>query len=96
MDKNTRDILDSLDFIKERMASKSDIAELGLELSSFRTDTERNFRSLSVELRDITRRLDLLDQSFSQLKGVTKEIDDLRTRVHDIEKHLGLAKKIAA
>ena len=28
--------------------------------------------------------------------SVTKEIDDIRDRVRDIEKHLGLAKKIAA
>jgi len=28
MDKNTEDILDALDFIKERMATKADVAEL--------------------------------------------------------------------
>ena len=30
------------------------------------------------------------------LKGVTKEIDELRDQVRAIEKHLGLSRKIAA
>jgi hypothetical protein len=30
------------------------------------------------------------------LKGVTKEIDEIRDRVKEIERHLGLNKKIAA
>jgi predicted nucleic acid-binding Zn-ribbon protein len=96
MDKNTTDILDALDFIKERMATKADIAELRLELHTFRTDTDGNFRSLNIELADINRRLDLLEQQFRNLKGVTKEIDDIRDRIRDIEKHLGLNRKIAA
>jgi len=51
---------------------------------------------LHGELADINRRLDLLDRQFANLKGVTKEIDEVRDRVRDIEKHLGLNKKIAA
>jgi septation ring formation regulator EzrA len=96
MDKNTRDILDTLDFIKERMATKADVAEVRLELHTFRTETEANFRSLRTELAEINKRLDIIEQNYANLKGVTKEIDEVRERVRDIEKHLGLNKKIAA
>jgi len=96
MDKNTKDILDALDFIKERMATKADVAEFRLELHTFRTETEAGFRSLRTEPADINRRLDLIEQNYANLKGITKEIDEVRERVRDIEKHLGLSKKIAA
>lgn len=66
------------------------------ELVEFRVETEANFRSIRIELTAISKRLDMLELQFSNLKGVTKEIDDIRDRVCDIEKHLGLAKKIAA
>ncbi|NJO32451.1 MAG: hypothetical protein HC869_04280 [Rhodospirillales bacterium] len=65
MDKNTTDILEALDFIKERMATKDDVTE----------------------------RLDLIEEN---LKGVTKEIDEIRTEVREIQKHLGIERKIAA
>ena len=48
------------------------------------------------ELKEINRRLDTLDEEYKNLKGVTKEIDELRDQVRAIEKHLGLDKKIAA
>ena len=88
-------VADDIALIKERMATKADIAELRLE-HAFRTETAADVRSLHTELAEINRRLDLLDRQFVNLKGVTKEIDDIRDRVRDIEKHLGLAKKIAA
>jgi hypothetical protein len=37
-----------------------------------------------------------LEQHYANLKGVTKEIDDLRDRVKDIEHHLDISKKIAS
>ena len=78
------------------MATRSDIAELRLELHTFRTETEASFRSLRTELAEINRRLDLIEQNYANLKGVTKEIDEVRERVRDVEKHLGLNKKIEA
>lgn len=87
---------DDIATIKERMATKADVAELRLELHTFRSESETGLRSLRVEVADINKRLDLLDSRFADLKGVTKEIDDIRDRVRDIEKHLGLSKQIAA
>jgi septation ring formation regulator EzrA len=96
MDKNIEDILDTLDFIKERMATKADVAELRLELNSFRTESEANFRSVRTELGEINKRLDLIEQNYANLKGVTKEIDEIRGEVRAIQKHLGIERKIAA
>ena len=89
-------VAEDIGSIKERMATKADLAELRLELHTFRTETEVGFRSLRRELADINKRLDLIEQNYANLKGVTKEIDDVRRRVRDIEEHLGLNKKIAA
>ena len=89
-------VSDDLASIKERMATTADIAELRLELHTFRSEAAAEVRSLHTDLAEINRRLDLLDRQFANLRGVTKEIDEIRDRVRDIEKHLGLVKKIAA
>jgi hypothetical protein len=39
---------------------------------------------------------DMLEQQYANLKGVTKEIDEIRTEVRAIQKHLGIERKIAA
>ena len=67
MDANTKYIIEALDFIKERMATKDDVAELRTEvksdidslragLSEFRTETHENFASVRAEIRDIRHR----------------------------------------
>jgi hypothetical protein len=96
MDKNSEDILDALDFIKDRMATKADVAELRLELNSFRTEAEGNARQLHKDLSEINKRLDLIEQNYANLKGVTKEIDEIRAEVRAIQKHLGIERKIPA
>ena len=78
------------------MTTKADLAELSLDLHTFRTETAADFRSLHVEIAAIMTRLDLVERQFGNLKGVTKEIDEIRDRVRGIEKHLGLGRKIAA
>jgi hypothetical protein len=105
MDQNLKDLIESVQFIKERMATKDDltelatkseIAELRLELHTFRVENEASFRSLHIELADINRRLDALTENYANLKGVTKEIDDLRAQLRAIQKHLGLSRQTAA
>ena len=102
MDKNMRDIIESLAFIKERMVTKDELAEvkddvatLHTELHEFREEVRAEYRSIHHELALINRRLDKLKENHANLKGVTKEIDDLRADVRAIEKHLGINKKIA-
>ena len=48
------------------------------------------------QLKEIETRLDTLAENYKNLKGVTKEIDDLRGEVRAIKKHLGLSAEIAA
>lgn len=86
-----------------------DMAEMRDDLSQMRsgmlTKTDHHalhqqmldeFKSVQLELRDICSRLDRLAELYQDLKGVTKEIDDIRNRVRQIERHLGIDKMIAA
>jgi polyhydroxyalkanoate synthesis regulator phasin len=98
MDKNTKDILETVNFIKDRMLTKDDVRDITREV--IRQEVPAMIRAelkpIHHELKEINRRLDTLDEEYKNLKGVTKEIDELRDQVRAIEKHLGLDKKIAA
>ncbi len=78
MDKNTKDILESLDFIKENMATKG-------ELSDLRSEMETGFRELRAENLAIIQKLDALSETVNGMKGYAKEIDELRNRVNAVE-----------
>ena len=45
---------------------------------------------IQASLTDISRRLDKIEESYANLKGVTKEIDEILREVRVIEKHLGI------
>ena len=55
MDKNTKDILETLIFIKDRMATKDDITKL-----------EGKIDTLRPEIRDIRQRLESLEEATAQ------------------------------
>ena len=94
MNQNTKDVLEIVNFIKDRMLTKDDVRDIIRE--EVPGMIEEALRPIHHELREINRRLDMLDQEYKNLKGVTKEIDELRDQVRAIEKHLGLSRKIAA
>jgi len=98
MDRNTKDILDTVNFIKERMLTKDDVREITREVirEEMPGMIREELKPVHHELKEINRRLDTLDEQYKNLKGVTKEIDELRDQVRAIEKHLGLNKQIAA
>jgi len=83
MDPNTKDILEAVNFIKEKVEQ--------LPRSSTRSPDP-----LHASLTEINRRLDTIEESYANPKGVTKEIDEIRDEVHAIQKHLGIERKIAA
>ena len=87
-----------MNFIKGRMLTKDDVREIMREVIREEVPgmIESALRPVHDELREINRRLDMLDEQYMNLKGVTKEIDELRDQVRVIEKHLGLSRKIAA
>jgi hypothetical protein len=106
MDKNTKDMLAALDFIKERMVTKDDMRDI------IKEEVPAIVRAMIVEvvpgivageikpvreqLRHIEKRLEVLEEHYANLKGVTKEIDEIRDEVRAIQKHLGIERKIAA
>jgi len=78
-------VADDIAYIKSKMATKDDIANLGGQLTS----VER-------ELKSIRRDLDDLREKVENVSGFQKEIDHALERIATIEKHLGLDKNIAA
>lgn len=89
MERGFAAIADDIGEMRAAMVTKVDY-------HAFRQETADNFNGLRLELAAINKRLDTRDEQYQNLSGVTKEIDDLRARVKEIEKHLGLNKKIAA
>ncbi len=81
---------------------KSEVTEIRagmvtkVDYHAFRQETEENFKGVRLELLGINKQLDAIEEQYKNLKGVTKEIDDIRDRVKEIERHLGIDKKIAA
>ena len=106
MDNNTRDIIESLDFIKEHMmtkdegATKEDLAALRTELKNdiavVRTELHEFRDEVRAELRSIRQELDTLKEKVENITGYRKEIDHALERIAGIEKHLGINRKVAA
>ena len=105
MDQNSKDILDSLDFIKERMATKSDVRDIVKEevpplVRAMIVEVVPGIVAVEIkpirkQLEQIEKHLDSLEEHYANLKGVTKEIDEIRAEVRAIQKHLRIEKKIA-
>jgi len=107
MDQNLKDILETVNFIKDRMLSKDDVRDIVREeLTEYATKkdmrqiveevADEKLRPIHASLTDINRRLDTIEEHYGNLKGVTKEIDEIRAEVRAIQKHLGIERKIAA
>ena len=77
-------------------AVADDIANVKTEMRSHLVALAVDIREIKTELRDINRRLDVLEEVVAGTKGHAKEIDGLRDRVRDIERQLGMNKKVAA
>lgn len=81
MDQNTKDIIDSLNFIKENMATKSELEALSEKIDDVHIELRGKFESLD-------KRLDI--------EVVKRTQERLPERVSAIEQHLGIEKQIAA
>jgi hypothetical protein len=93
MDKNTNDILEAVNFIKERVEH---LPTEDREREIVREEVAEALQPIHATLVDINRRLDLIEENYANLRGVTKEIDEIRDEVRAIQKHLGIERKIAA
>lgn len=100
MDKSTKDMLDALDFIKERMATKDDLSNFATkdDIADLKATmaTRDDVKSIGGELTSIRRDLEELTEKVDNIVGLPKEIDHALERIAATEKHLGINKKIAA
>jgi hypothetical protein len=99
-----------LSHVVEHMATKEDVARLDTRIDHLREEmmeqfehVDKQFHALDGRLRDmaneiavIHRRVERLEELGTSNAGFAKEIDHLLARVTEIEKHLGIDKKIAA
>lgn len=98
MDENTKAILETVNFIKDRMLTKDDVRDITREVIREAVPSIVGDALLAVhaELLEIQRELDDLRERFENVAGFGKEIDHALERIAAIEKHLGLNNKIAA
>ena len=103
MEKDATEILEVVNFIKDRMATKDDLAELRQNVDELRQDMNDRFEavetrltSIESELRDIRKRIEILEEAVHNVSGFAKEIDNLMERVRAIETHLNIKPKVAA
>ena len=100
MDKNTKDILASLAFIKdkvEQLPTKDDVRKIirdevpGIIQELVPGIVTEELKPIRAELTSIRRDLDNLSTKVANMIGFSKEIDHALERIACIEKHLGLA-----
>ncbi len=106
MDKNTKDILETLTFIKDRMATKDDVRDIireevppMIEAAIQKTVPsliEEALRPVFHELHAIRDDLDDLRHRVKDMAGYRKEIDYAFERIAAIERHLGIDRKQVA
>lgn len=86
MDKDTKAILETVTFIKERMLTKEDAHEM---IDEAVDPLRRDNHAILTELEEIR-------EDLRNIKGYRREIDHALDRIAAIEKHLGIHKNIPA
>jgi hypothetical protein len=92
-----------LTHVVEHMATKEEVADIKTEMMDQFEHVDKPFekthdqlREIAAEIAVIHRRVEGLEELGASNAGFAKEIDHLLARVAEIEKHLGIDKKIAA
>ena len=97
MDKNTKDILEALNFIKDRMATKDELLTKEDVRDIIREEVppmiEEALRPIYREVHAIHDDLEDLRHRVKDMAGYRKEIDYAFERIAAIEKHLGIDRK---
>ena len=105
MDKETKEILEVVLFLKDRMATKDDIANMATKEDVVRLEDKMHDgflsqhtenRDLRIEIREIHERLNELREEVHGYRGLTKEIDHTLDRVRAIETYIGMASPAVA
>ena len=92
------------EFIRDHMVTKNDVKDFATkaDFKNFPTKDEvrlivhDELRDVRTELKSIRTDLDDIKEQVDNIIGFRKEIDHALERINDIEKHLGINKKIAA
>jgi hypothetical protein len=86
------------EFIRDHLPTKDDVRTIVRDevATSVPGIVAFEIKPMRQQLGDIEKQLDALAENYKNLKGVTKEIDEIRAEVRAIQKHLGIEKKIAA
>ena len=95
MDQNTKDILDAVNYIKnkvDQLPTKEDV----LTMEDVREIVREELRDVRSDVKAIRTELDELKEKFDNITGYRKEIDYALERIAAIEKHLGIERKITA
>lgn len=83
MNNKENDIAESIDFIIEHMATKTEMNE--------RFDgVDKQFADVRLDIRSIRTDLDALIEKVNGITGYSKEIDGIMERLKIVEKHLGI------
>jgi septal ring factor EnvC (AmiA/AmiB activator) len=104
-----KEVSEMLTHVVTHMATKEDVAKLETRIDDLRTEmidqfehadkqfeaTHDRLRDMSAKITVIHRRVERLEEQGASNAGFAKEIDHLLTRVAEIERHLGIDKKIA-
>jgi hypothetical protein len=98
-----QEVGEMLTHVVAHMATKEEVADIKTEMMELFEHVDKQFHALDGRLRDmaneiavIHRRVERLEELGASNAGFAKEIDHLLARVAEIEKHLGIGKKIAA
>ena len=100
MDRDIKDILETLNFIKQRMATKDELLTKDDVRDIIREEVppmiEEALRPIYGELHAIRDDLEDLRHRVKDMAGYRKEIDYAFERIAAIERHLGIDRKLVA
>jgi uncharacterized coiled-coil DUF342 family protein len=96
MDKGISDIVETLNIILAKMATKDDLEALRAEMHEEFVSVRSDIREIRDEVREIRTRLDAIEVELKDHRGYAIEIDHLLHRVSAIEKQLGIQDKVVA
>ena len=85
-----------LTHVVEHMVTKEDLAAVKSELKGDIAALGTQVASIERELKVIRRCIGEIRDKVENVSGFRQEIDHALERIHAIEKHLGIGKKIAA
>lgn len=67
------EVFEVVNFVKDNMATKSEVVELSNDFNEFRVETRGEFRELRREFSDINKHLDRLDTAVADVRHSSQD-----------------------